>query len=371
MIEELINSVKGFFKPIEPNPNRRLFLKTAGLTTCAIMTPLSVYYLFDNIKRTNNYRPKYQTIAHEFLDLEKDFEVTDADYQILDDIIDEAKQKIEVKPMYSHNEAVTILKTIYSILKERGFEYEKNGLLNHGLKTKKIDCDNYSIIYLAIAETLNLPIFAVNAPEHIFIRWDPDGKHDAQHPSNPVNKSDFNFETTAGSIKNTCILTDDYYKFRFNIADKSIAAGVFLKNLNRNETLAIQYNNRGIAWEEKGNLDSAIEDYNQAIKFNPKSSAAYNNRGNAWNKKGNFDNAIEDYNQAIILNPKSSAAYNNRGIAWKEKGNFDNAIEDYNQAIILNPKSSAAYNNRGIAWKEKGNLEKANEDFSTAQELMD
>ena len=43
---------------------------------------------------------------------------------------------------------------------------------------------------------------------------------------------------------------------------------------------------------------------NEAIRLDPKYSAAYNNRGNACNDLGEPQRAIEDLNEAIRLNPQ-------------------------------------------------------------------
>lgn len=118
------------------------------------------------------------TIAHDFLDIETELGVTDSDYQILDDIIVEAQKRIEVKPEYTKVEAIDVLKTIDDTLKDMGFEYQSNPLLNHGLKTKQINSNHYSAIYLAIADTLKLPLKVVNASGHVFVRWHfDDGKY--------------------------------------------------------------------------------------------------------------------------------------------------------------------------------------------------
>src|ERR1700687_4507232 len=100
---------------------------------------------------------------------------------------------------------------------------------------------------------------------------------------------------------------------------------------------AINYGNRGKAYDDKGDYDHAIADYNQAISLNPKNPIFYNNRGIAYRNKDDFDRAIADYNQAISLNPRDHDAYYNRGIAYRNKGDIDHAIADYNQAISLNP----------------------------------
>jgi tetratricopeptide (TPR) repeat protein len=65
---------------------------------------------------------------------------------------------------------------------------------------------------------------------------------------------------------------------------------------------------------------------------------AYNNRGVAYKAKGDLNRAIADYNQAIALDPKYAVAYYNRGVMYNDKGDLDRAIADYNRAIALDPK---------------------------------
>src|SRR5580692_11801257 len=46
----------------------------------------------------------------------------------------------------------------------------------------------------------------------------------------------------------------------------------------------------------------------------------YYNRGNAYNRTGRHDAAIADYVKAIALNPDFAAAYGNRGSAYGRDG---------------------------------------------------
>jgi tetratricopeptide (TPR) repeat protein len=64
---------------------------------------------------------------------------------------------------------------------------------------------------------------------------------------------------------------------------------------------------------------------------------AYSNRGSAYSDKGQLDRAIQDYDQAIMLDPSNAIAHYNRGIAYSAKGQLDPAIRDYDQAIKLDP----------------------------------
>ena len=74
----------------------------------------------------------------------------------------------------------------------------------------------------------------------------------------------------------------------------------------------------------------------------------YNNRGIAFGEKGQYDQAISDFNQAIEMNPRYNKAYNNRGIVYRLKGQYNQAISDFNKAISINPLEAEAYNN--LAW---------------------
>jgi Tetratricopeptide repeat len=93
----------------------------------------------------------------------------------------------------------------------------------------------------------------------------------------------------------------------------------------------------------------ALDFFNEELKRNPTGSA-YNNRANIWDEKGEHDIAIGDYNEAIRLDPAIPEIYNNRGRAWSFKGEFGKAIADYNEAIRLDPKYLSPWNNR--SWLE-------------------
>jgi tetratricopeptide (TPR) repeat protein len=132
------------------------------------------------------------------------------------------------------------------------------------------------------------------------------------------------------------------------------------------ESLSIAYNNRGNAWQKKGDSDRAMEDYDKAIKIDPNDAYAYNNRGLLLEKKGDSYRAIADYDKAIEIDPQYAHAYNNRGLSWYAKGDYDRAIADYTKAIELDLMYTYAYDNRGKAWYAKRDYEHAFADYSRA-----
>ena len=131
----------------------------------------------------------------------------------------------------------------------------------------------------------------------------------------------------------------------------------------------LTYFNRGQVYAEKGDLDSAIRDYTEAIRLNPDFHGPYNYRGNAYADKGDLDSAIRDYTEAIHLNPDFALAYKNRGGARTVKGDLDSAIKDYTEAIRLKPDDAEAYHNRGFLRGDKGDSDGAIADYTEAIRL--
>ena len=111
-------------------------------------------------------------------------------------------------------------------------------------------------------------------------------------------------------------------------------------------------------------LDKAIADYTQAIRLDPNNTSAYIHRGYVYYAKGDYNRAIADYDQAIKLAPYSKAAYNNRGHVLADKGDLDAAIADYDQALRLDPNFTEAYKNRGNAYYFKNDYDRAIADYN-------
>jgi tetratricopeptide (TPR) repeat protein len=120
---------------------------------------------------------------------------------------------------------------------------------------------------------------------------------------------------------------------------------------------------------EKGELQAAFRDINQAIKINPEYAEAYASRAQIRYDQGDFPGAIQDFDRAIDLNPKNSLAYNGRGLTKFLLEDTPGAIADYNQAISLDPKSVFPFNNRANAKAKLGDTKGAIQDYNKAIEL--
>src|SRR5215475_380041 len=109
---------------------------------------------------------------------------------------------------------------------------------------------------------------------------------------------------------------------------------------------AASYIYRGNDRLTKGELDLAIDDYNLAIAFDPRSAMAFINRDRIWELKGDLDRALADYSRAIDLDHECDKAFYNRGNNRFAKREMKSAIADFTRAIEINPRHAAEYNNR-------------------------
>lgn len=135
------------------------------------------------------------------------------------------------------------------------------------------------------------------------------------------------------------------------------------------KNLAIAYNNRGIAYREKGEYDRAIADFTQAIKLNPKDVNPYLNRGVAYEKKREYDLAIADYTQAIKLNSKYAYPYNNLAWTYYKSDRPAEGLPHVLKFLELDGISYAAWDTLGAIQEALGNKEDAIEAYKKAMEL--
>jgi tetratricopeptide (TPR) repeat protein len=129
-------------------------------------------------------------------------------------------------------------------------------------------------------------------------------------------------------------------------------------------TEAIERGNAALDWEKELAEVPAVSSSRPGAQADEAIKGADTRRHNR-----NWDSAIWEYTQAIRLEPKHPAAYVGRGDAYEAKGEHEKAIADYTEAIRLKPNYAMAYNNRGIAYQNRGDTKKAQADFDQAKRL--
>ncbi|HAN73464.1 MAG TPA: hypothetical protein DCQ51_05375 [Planktothrix sp. UBA8407] len=119
----------------------------------------------------------------------------------------------------------------------------------------------------------------------------------------------------------------------------------------------------------EGNLETAIQSYDQALKFKPDLAEVWNNRGVALTRLQRYHEAIVSYESAIQLRYNYADAWNNRGVALGKLNHYEAAILSYQKAIDLKPNYMDAWNNRGFALAKVQKYDQAISSYNQAAKI--
>ena len=329
------------------------------------------------------YLWQYDTLGHRILDFEQMYfpDVNEDIYRRLDmvlGIIVKYLRKNQIddqsKYGYSKENAINLMKKISFVLKDLGFVYGAQDLLSRGLKTRRVDCDIYSFLYLSVADILKLPLYAVSVPHHVFVRWDPDERHNPLDPNAPENKNDFNWETTSSMI-----LDDNHYKTGHDIPQVAISRGIFLRSMSSDETLLFHLSTIGYTLLTTKNYDSAEGVLLYVVKSPLINPLAYGNLGILYLDQAGRSGMREEMvllnlsakylTMALKLNPNSYPALTNLGILSNRKRMYALALDYFDRAIKLEPNGVKAYWGRSYALRELGKFEDASRDIDMVEHL--
>jgi len=148
---------------------------------------------------------------------------------------------------------------------------------------------------------------------------------------------------------------------------------LFMDVIKKYPDTPLPYNNIGIFYAEKGDMDTAIDYFNKALIVKPGYSLAKENRKRAYKKKeeisGEGEVLIDEQKEKDKDIPERVRLLNNLGIAEGRSGDLDEAISLFKEAIELYPGYAESYNNLGYAYYLKGEIKKAEGYFKKALEI--
>ncbi|XP_072886061.1 tetratricopeptide repeat protein 36 [Hemitrygon akajei] len=99
---------------------------------------------------------------------------------------------------------------------------------------------------------------------------------------------------------------------------------------------------RGVSLAESGNIDAAVDLFDQAIAIIPERASAYNNRAQALRLKGDTTGALSSLNKAVELSGgkgwTASQALVQRGLLHRLNQRDAEALQDFRQAAEMGNK---------------------------------
>jgi tetratricopeptide (TPR) repeat protein len=116
--------------------------------------------------------------------------------------------------------------------------------------------------------------------------------------------------------------------------------------------------------QNAANIDLEREEYEAALKANPRDKEALNKLGGLYFNQNNFDKAEMLFKQALEVDPRYKLALNNLGLVYDRKGKTDEAEAKYKEALKSDPNYALTHFNLGMLYSDKPDkFEQAKESF--------
>ena len=131
------------------------------------------------------------------------------------------------------------------------------------------------------------------------------------------------------------------------------------KTVQSSPNSLIAHGGLGRAYQDQGKLDAAMQEFEIALKLNPKHAKTYYNLGVAYHQKGDLKQAVENFNRSVALDPNTINAHYNLGTIYHKQGRLDLAIRHYVIVTELDPEDIDAHYRLGVAYAMQGKLNRA------------
>lgn len=132
------------------------------------------------------------------------------------------------------------------------------------------------------------------------------------------------------------------------------------------KALAAYYVNRGANARQQQRLPDAIQDLQEAVKFDPGSSTTHVELGMAYEESGRLTEAVQEYQAAVTVDPKDLTAQVRLGQGYNAQKQYDQATAAFKAVLEGNPNSAEAYTGLGVAYAHQGQPEEAKKAFDMA-----
>jgi len=164
-----------------------------------------------------------------------------------------------------------------------------------------------------------------------------------------------------------CYRTQGNMDLKISYCTKAIESGLL-----NSQDLSTTYTNRGLGYEERGDRERAMADFDSAIRIKPDNGQSLVARGNFHRYLGEETKAQADYGAAIAIPipPESRfRPYLDRSRAYLAKGDLTAALTDLNTANRLDPSIREVYVLRGNLYYRRKDFHAAIEQYSGAIKL--
>ncbi len=113
----------------------------------------------------------------------------------------------------------------------------------------------------------------------------------------------------------------------------------YIKRDNKNPYAFIY---RSLTYNQLEDYEKAMSDVYSALSLNKSIAEVYSTKALIEWSKGNLQSALVDYDKAISIEPNNAIDVMNRGQVKRDLGDLDGAIEDTKKSLEIDPNNSIA-----------------------------
>ncbi|MGU3376869.1 tetratricopeptide repeat protein [Chryseobacterium sp. M5A1_1a] len=106
---------------------------------------------------------------------------------------------------------------------------------------------------------------------------------------------------------------------------------------------AKDFYDKAIIASENNDWKEAIQNYEQAVKIDPKFTYAWDNLGICYRRIGEYDNALNAYKKSLEVDPKGRMSLQNIAITYIYKKEYQKALDAYSDFDKLYPDDAEVY----------------------------
>ncbi len=101
---------------------------------------------------------------------------------------------------------------------------------------------------------------------------------------------------------------------------------------------ADEHNIKGNIYDDEGKFQEAIEEYREALKYDPEDTGTLFNMGIVCLKINLPGEAVQAFERVVSIDSKDIEAYNLLGLAYRSSGDTDKAIDTWKKSLTIDPE---------------------------------
>lgn len=193
--------------------------------------------------------------------------------------------------------------------------------------------------------------------------WTPGGRFRKRGEANSDSESDINGRFSENKPKQPV-------RSAFKNASSAVATALTIKpkvipaddptNLAYKGTVDAEvYGKVARLYEERGNYEEALKQYDRALKIAPRDASTLVGMARVHDRLGNLRETENYYRRAITANPNNPLVANDLGLFYARQRRFPQAVEMLNRAVSLDPQRPLYRNNLAAALVDARQIDQA------------